>query len=188
MLRTMRDRVTLPCLIAGGLFVAEGVASPWMESHWGYHALNVPLSIFTVLAVWGLLRRDGAAWGKTARVGAWIALVTSAVAAAGGLIPLALEPTGLGSSPGILEGILHTFTLAVFLGLGIFGIAAALRARRLPFAILGLASGSAVVLALVGFDSPWVFLPIEALIGVGFAWLGLDRASAADRAATSASA
>lgn len=170
----MRDVLTLPALAGGSLLVAEAVVSPWMEPHWGYHALNVPLSAFVLLAALGFLRRR--VLGRASRVGAWIALVAAGVAVGGGLVPLAIEPTGLGASPGVVEGITHTFALALFLGLALLGLGAIRQPgrARVPLAVMGLGALASIVLVLVGYDNPWFFLVPEGLAGAGLAWAGLE--------------
>lgn len=162
--------------VAGLLLVVEAVASPFLSGERAYHGLNVPLNLALAAAVFLLARAIPG--GRLARVGAWIAGVAAALAAAGGVVPLAL-----GEAPGWLEGVTHGAVLLSFLGLALFagGLLFPPRASRAPLWTLLVASALPVVLVLAGLDDPRIFLAPEALVGVGLAWTAWDVTRGAPR-------
>jgi hypothetical protein len=164
----------LAAMLAGALFVVEALWSPFTESHVGYHLPNFLLNAFLAMGVVGLYLYQSAHLGWLGRVGFYLTVTGATVAALGGLSVVLVEGVFGGTIPEALDGITHTLVLLVILGSLLFGIAI-FRANVLPQGaalLVGLASLVTVALVLIGFDSPWLFLVPEALLGVGWAWLG----------------
>ncbi len=161
-------------MLGGALFVVEALWSPFAESHVGYHLPNFLLNAFLAVGVVGLYLYQKGHLGWLGRVGFYLTVAGAIVAALGGLLVVLVEGVFGGTVSGVLDGITHTLVLLVILGSLLFGIAT-FRANVLARGgalLVGLFSLVIVAVVLIGLDSPWLFLVPEALLGVGWAWLG----------------
>lgn len=154
--------------IAGSFYILEAVLSVYVDSHVGYHAPNLLLNAGLLVAAVCLGRRPMPT--RTGRVGAVLTSIGAGLAAAGGLVAVVLEGTGLGQSPGSVEGIAHTAILLALLGSVVLG--AGLRGSlRVSGAAIAVTAAVLLGMVLAGLDDPGLFLAPEALHGIVWLWL-----------------
>lgn len=174
-----RGRLALTAvLVVGVSFVAESVASVFVDSHIGYHAPNAVLNVALLVASTQAALAGRAAVGRAGVIGGWATALMALLAAAGGIWAVAVEGFSSAESPGAVEGIAHTAVLGSVLfllplGLGLRHVA------KLPGSVIAGSSACLVVMVLVGLDQPEAYLLPEAALGVG--WLLLGRVLAASR-------
>ena len=163
---TARAVPQLAAAQTGILFVIEALISPVMDSHVGYHLLNVPLNVALIAAVVVIVRRCR---GRAVRVGGAITVFAGFIAAAGGVVALVVEGLAGSAAPELSEGLAHTAVLLSMVGFTVFGLG--LGGRLRPAYLVAAGAFTALALVLVGLDDPLMFLLPEAAIGAGWLWL-----------------
>jgi len=150
--------------LTGALFIIEAVASLVIDSHVGYHAINVPLNMALVVAAVAMRVRTG---GRAITAGVIVTVLGAALAAAGGAVALVTEGLSGATAPEATEGIAHTAVPLSLLGLISFGIGLGRRFRA--GYLVAAAAAVSIALVLGGLDPPEAFLVPEAALGAG--WL-----------------
>lgn len=160
-------------VVTGVAFAAEAVASVFVDTHIGYHSLNSVLNVALLVASAGFALTGKAAVGRAGVVGGWATALMAFLATAGGIWAMLVEGLTAAESPGVVEGISHTAVLASILFLVPLGIGMR-RVDGVSGLVIAASSAFLVVMVLVGFDQPAMFLAPEAALGLG--WLLLSRA------------
>ena len=92
-------RVLLRAVVVTGVaFVAEAVASVFVDAHIGYHSLNTVLNIALLIASVGFARSGKAVVGRAGVIGGWATALMALLASAGrnlGSAPRDLHPLGV---------------------------------------------------------------------------------------------
>ena len=159
-------------VVTGVAFVAEAVASVYVDTHIGYHSLNAVLNIALLVAGVGLAGLGQAVVGRSGVIGGWGTALMAVLAGGGGIWAVLVETYTDSESPGVVEGISHTAVLASILFMVPLGLGLR-RLDRLSGLVIAASSACLVAMALAGLDQPEAFLVPEAALGLG--WLLLSR-------------
>jgi hypothetical protein len=104
-------------LVAGVMFAAEAVASPFVHSHVGYHVPNAVLNTGLFVVCVALVRLGRRVVGWAGVVGGSITAFAGLLAALGGIDVAVVEGLGSGKAGDVVEGIAHTAVLPAAHGL-----------------------------------------------------------------------
>jgi hypothetical protein len=155
------------------------VASVFLDSHIGYHALNAVLDGALLLTCVMVALAGRRTVGRAGVVGGWATALMALLALAGGVWAVLVEGLGGGESPGVVEGIAHTAVLASLLFVVPLGIGLR-RVAGVPGVVIAGSSACLVIMVLAGLDQPEAFLVPEAVLGGGFLLLSRSLPDAID--------
>lgn len=172
---------TIAAITAGCAFMAESVVSLVIDSHVGYHALNVVLNAALLVVAVSVARAGRARVGAAGVVGGWGTAVMALLAGAGGLWTLLAEGLASSGTPGVVDGIAHTAVMASILFMVPVGIGLR-RSSSIAGTVIAVAAACIVAMILGDLDAPEVFLVPEAALGAG--WFLYGRSMRTQPAAT----
>lgn len=154
--------------VAGLAFAVQALASPFTDSHVGYH---LPNAVLALASSWVLLQlaRAPISIRRVGRGFAWFGAVVAGTMGAFDVVAVIAELAGAGEV-GVVEGIAHTFVLLVLLALVLVGFTARAAAGR-PGLVIALSALALLVMVLSGLDQPEHFLVPELMLGLGWLWL-----------------
>lgn len=167
-------------LLTGTTFVAEALASLAVDSHVGYHSLNVLVNAGLLAASLRLALAGRGAMGIAGLVGGWATATMALLAAGGGIWAVLVEGFTSAEAPGGVEGVSHTAVLASFLFLVPLGLGLR-RLDRVSGLVIAASSACLVAMVLAGLDQPEWFLAPEVALGLGFLLLYRALAQEHDR-------